>query len=402
MSFDDNNFYNNGNFFNNSDKNDQTFDSYVEEVKENSDNNDLEQSNIDSDNNNNVAFRPIKIRIIGIGGGGNNAVSRIAEQASLFPTVELYAANTDQQVLKVLEQKYKNINIIPLGGERTRGLGAGSNPEIGKEATLLSKDAIVNVIKGADLVFIAAGMGGGTGTGGAPVIAQICKENGVPCIGIVTYPFNSEGDKKFSQAKKGIDNLREYVDILSIVYNQKALDNYKSIPYNEVVIKADLILLETIKAITDVILNYTTINVDFADLVTVIKDKKTAHIAQGYAKGKNRLARALQMAGENTLLGTSIRNSTNIIVNILYDKRLPAGDVDDALPQIKEVAAKNVNIISGYGLDPKLEDEVYVTIIATGFEDNQLNEENESNNENTNIINNEEVDLNSFLSRLKK
>ncbi|MCR4661596.1 MAG: cell division protein FtsZ [Clostridia bacterium] len=395
-----NNFYNQENTYV------ESGDSSVESIKDELDNtsttnNIVEENNENGEEQEKFTFKPIKIKIIGIGGGGNNAIKRISILHKQFPSVDLYAANTDQQVLKYIEDKHPDVTTIPLGGGLTKGFGAGSDPVRGKEATELSRDEIKLNLKDANLIFIAAGMGGGTGTGGAPIVAKIARDMNIPVIGVVTYPMTWEGSKKAQVADKGIEELRKYVDVLSVVYNERALQNNQNGTVNEVFYKADQVLLDTIKAVTDVILNLSVVNVDFADLVTVIKDKKTAHIAQGSAKGENRLSRALQMAAVNKLLGTSIQDCTNIIVNINYDKRLPCKEMDEVLPSIREVADPNVNIISGYGCDENLEDEVYVTIIATGFKETVGNPDDkkpENNNEVDTKTSDDTID--SFIGRL--
>jgi cell division protein FtsZ len=317
----------------------------------------------------------LKIKIFGVGGGGCNAVDRLAQHADQFPGIEFYAANTDKASLLNLESKDKGVNVIFLGKNQTGGFGAGAKPEVGKLATEESVNEIESAIGDANLVFVAAGMGGGTGTGGAPVVAKIAKEKKILTIGVVTMPVNFEGDDKLKTATAGVEELRKYVDVLTVVSNQRAFEVCGAMtPLQKVFEKADEVLMNSIKGITDIIVNHTFINLDFADICTVIRDKKTAHIGLGSATGENRMIRALRMASNNELLNTTIVHAKYIIVNTVADFNLTGADVKKALDLIPKVVDENAMIFNGFGFDKSLKDEVRVTIIATGLEGDDVEE----------------------------
>lgn len=323
-------------------------------------NNDKQSSYFD---NNNEDF--LKIKIFGIGGGGGNAVYRLREKVDAG--VEFIASNTDMMALSKIN--FPNIKKLQLGKEKTKGMGAGALPEVGKEAARESREEIKKMIEGANMVFVTAGMGGGTGTGGAPIVAAIAKELGILTIGIVTKPFHYEGKKKMAIAEDGIEKLRKEVDVLIVVPNERAFEYAPpGTPLIEVVKMADDVLLKSIMGVTDIMLKHSLINLDFADIRTVIKNKGTAHIGVGRAQGENRVMDALRKACSSPLLDSNIEGATHIIVSIIADYELSAISVENALNLIPEVAAPDANIIHGLGFDENLKDEVIVTVIATGFD----------------------------------
>ena len=355
----------------------------------------------------------MSIKIIGIGGGGCNAIKRLVKREEDFKGIEFWAANTDAISLNDTISENSDINIIQLGAKMTKGNGAGSKPEVGKYATEETIDIIEKAIGDASLLFITAGMGGGTGTGGAPVIARIAHEKQILTIGVVTLPFDYEGANRLRIANEGIAEMRKYVDIMIVVSNQKAFELCKSdTPMQSIFEKADDVLVNSIKGITDIIVNHSLINPDFADISTVIKGKKTAHIGIGTATGENRMFKALRMACNNELLNTTIENAKNIIINIVADNELSGEEVNKALMLIPKVVASDAMIIHGLGFDRGLKNKVCVTIIATGLdgedieeyevEDKETNElieqiENDSNN-----VNNANMAINSFDEFIKK
>lgn len=311
--------------------------------------------------------RKLKIKIMGVGGGGCNAISRIAQQAEQFQGIEFWAANTDLVALRDVAKNEK-VKLIQLGVHKTNGTGAGASPEAGKIATEESIKEIEEAIGDANLLFITAGMGGGTGTGGAPVVARIAKEKKILTIGVVTLPHNYEGAKKRQIADAGIEEMHKYADVVIIVANQRAFKACgENAPLHKIFEKADEVLINCIKGITDIIVNHSLVNLDFADICTVIENKKTAHIGLGVATGENRMLKALRMASNNDMLNTTIEQAKYIIVNIVADYNLSGAAVDKALSLIPRVVAPDATIIHGLGFDKSLKDEVQVTIIATGL-----------------------------------
>lgn len=322
--------------------------------------NDIQSSYFDD---NNEDF--LKIKIFGVGGGGCNAVYRLREKVDAG--VEFIASNTDMMALSKIN--FPNIKKLQLGKNKTKGMGAGAMPEVGKEAARESREEIKSMIEGANMVFVTAGMGGGTGTGGAPVVAGIAKELSILTVGIVTKPFHYEGKKKMAIAEDGIEKLRKEVDVLIVVPNERAFEYApQGTPLIEVVKMADDVLLKSIMGITDIMLKHSLINLDFADIRTVIKNKGTAHIGVGRAQGENRVMDALRKACSSPLLDSTIEGATHIIVSIIADFELSGSSVENALNLIPGVAALDANIIHGLGFDESLKDEVVVTVIATGFD----------------------------------
>ena len=301
-----------------------------------------------------------KIKVIGVGGGGNNAVNRMIEQG--VQGVEFIVANTDLQVLNSSKASVK----IQLG---TTGLGAGANPEVGREAALESKDAIVEVLKGADMVFVTCGMGGGTGTGAAPIIAEIAQELGALTVGIVTRPFSFEGRLRTEHAKEGLEQLREHVDTLIVIPNDKLRDIIdKTTPMLEAFKEVDNVLRLGVQSVSDLIAVTGLVNLDFADVKTVMENKGDALIGIGVSTGANRAIEAAKQAVSSPLLEKDIRGATDAIINITGGKSLSLFEVEDAVQVVRESAGTDINTIFGAVINDSLEDDIVVTVIATGFD----------------------------------
>ena len=303
------------------------------------------------------------IKVVGIGGGGNNAVSTMIEGG--LNGVEFIVANTDRQALSA----HKALTKIQLGTELTRGLGAGANPEIGKRAAIESYNEIVEALDGADMVFVTAGMGGGTGTGGAPIVAKIARELGALTIGVVTRPFMFEGKKRMRHADGGVQELKENVDTLIVIPNQKLLTiaNDRT-PLVETFKRADDVLLQAVKGISDLINIRGLINLDFADIRTVMSAKGMAIMGTGRARGENRAVEAATAAISSPLLeNISIDGATGIILNVTGGPDLSLSEVNEASTLITEAAHEDAEIIFGAVIDESMGDEVRVTVIATGF-----------------------------------
>jgi cell division protein FtsZ len=303
------------------------------------------------------------IKVVGIGGGGNNAVSTMIEGG--LSGVEFIVANTDRQALGA----HKALTKIQLGTELTRGLGAGANPEIGKRAAIESYNDIVEALEGADMVFVTAGMGGGTGTGGAPIVAKIARELGALTIGVVTRPFMFEGKKRMRHADGGVQELKENVDTLIVIPNQKLLTiaNDRT-PLVETFKRADDVLLQAVKGISDLINIRGLINLDFADIRTVMSAKGMAIMGTGRARGENRAVEAATAAISSPLLeNISIDGATGIILNVTGGPELSLSEVNEASTLITEAAHEDAEIIFGAVIDETMGDEVRVTVIATGF-----------------------------------
>lgn len=309
-------------------------------------------------------FSPIRIKVIGIGGAGCNAVNTMMSAG--LTKVEFIIANTDMQSLGKSPAPYK----IQLGPERTKGLGAGAKPEIGKDSAIESQDQIRQALDGADMVFVTAGMGGGTGTGGAPVVAGIARELGILTVGVVTKPFQYEGHRRMGYAEEGLRELRRYVDSLLIIPNQKLLNLVdKSTPLLEAFKVADDVLRQAIKGITDVITTPGLVNVDFADVQTIMGYSGRAVMGMGVAKGANRASEAAKQAISSPLLEDgNVEGAKGLLLNITGGLSLSLHEIDEASQIAKEAADPQANIIIGQVIDPDLEDEVVVTVIATGFE----------------------------------
>ncbi len=305
------------------------------------------------------------IKVVGVGGGGNNAVNRMIEAG--VEGVEFIAVNTDGQALN---QSKAEIT-IQIGASLTRGLGAGANPQIGMKAVEESESEIEEVLKGADMVFVTAGMGGGTGTGAAPEIARIAKKQGSLTIGVVTRPFRFEGRKRAVNADAGIDAMKEAVDTLIIIPNEKLLEIVdKRTPMIEAFREADNVLLRGVQGISDLIAVPGLINLDFADVKTVMSHRGTALMGIGMAKGDGRAIEAAHKAINSPLLETSISGARGVILNITGGRNLSLFEIQEAADVISSATHEDLNMIFGSVINDNLKDEIIVTVIATGFTDN--------------------------------
>lgn len=306
--------------------------------------------------------KPI-IKVIGVGGAGGNAVDRMVEND--VRGVEFIAMNTDAQDLKNSKASVR----VQLGRALTRGLGAGAKPEVGRAAALESADDIAEIIEGADMVFITCGMGGGTGTGAAAVIAKIAKEQGCLTVGIVTKPFFFEGPERMSKAVVGLENLKEYVDTLIVIPNQRLLSIVDpGTPMLEAFREADNVLRQGVQGIAEIIAFPGLINVDFADVRTVMQNKGTALMGIGTARGENRAIDAARRAIHSSLLEVSIDGATDAIVNITSSADIPLKETEDIIAEIRNSCDKSLNVIYGSAINDDLGDEIVVTVIATGYE----------------------------------
>ncbi|NLL70854.1 MAG: cell division protein FtsZ [Epulopiscium sp.] len=306
-----------------------------------------------------------QIKVIGVGGGGNNAVDRMIEEN--LTGVEFITINTDRQALNRSRAAIK----IQIGDKLTRGLGAGANPDIGARAAEESKEEINKAIKGADMVFVTAGMGGGTGTGAAPIIAGIAKEAGILTVGVVTKPFSFEGRKRMQNAEKGIQALKENVDTLITIPNDKLLQIIdKKTTMIDAFKKADEVLRQGVQGISDLISNPGIINLDFADVRTIMSDKGIAHMGIGQASGENKTELAAKMAISSPLLDTTIDGARGVLINISGGTNLGLLEANEAANLIREAVDPEAEIIFGTAINEELGDEVIVTVIATGFEHN--------------------------------
>ena len=304
----------------------------------------------------------VQIKVIGVGGGGGNAVNRMIQSG--IRGVEFIAVNTDKQMLLSSQATHK----IQIGEKVTRGMGAGGKPEVGQKAAEESRDVISDTLKGTDMVFITAGMGGGTGTGAAPVIAQIAKDMGILTVGVVTKPFNFEGKRRMNQAENGIDMLTEHVDSLVIIPNERLrFASETKITMSNAFAKADDVLLQGVKNISELIKIPGVINLDFADVLSVMKDAGHAHMGIGYAKGKDKPEVAAEAAISSPLLETSIKGAKGVIISVTSSPDIGLEDIELASEKIKDAAHPDANIIWGLAFDDSLNDELYITVIATGF-----------------------------------
>ncbi len=306
-----------------------------------------------------------KIVVIGVGGGGNNAVNRMIDMG--VKNVKFVAINTDKQILLV--SKCPEEDRYQIGENVTKGLGAGAEPEIGEQAAEESRELIESIVDGMDLVFITAGMGGGTGTGAAPVVAKIAKEKGCLTVAVVTKPFYFEAKKRSQNAEKGIANLKKYVDTIIIIPNDRLIEAMPpETPFDDALRYADDTLRQGICGITDLISTPSLINLDFADLRTIIKDKGLAHMGIGRSKGENRVIDAVQKAISSPLLETSIEGAKGVILNVTGGKDLTLRQVADAAKQVQDVIDPSAEVIFGTNINEKLQEEIIITLIATGFD----------------------------------
>lgn len=304
-----------------------------------------------------------QIKVIGVGGGGSNAVNRMIENG--VKGVEFITVNTDAQALHLAKSEHK----LQIGDKLTRGLGAGANPEVGNKAAEESRELIMNQLKGSDMVFVTAGMGGGTGTGAAPVIAEIARECGALTVGVVTRPFTFEGRKRSGQAELGIEALKEKVDTLIVIPNDRLLEIVdKKTPMLEAFREADNVLRQAVQGISDLIAVPGLINLDFADVKTIMTERGSALMGIGIATGENRAAEAARKAIMSPLLETSIDGARGVIMNITGGSNLSLYEVNEAAEIVISASDPDVNMIFGAIIDEDLKDEIKVTVIATGFE----------------------------------
>ena len=303
-----------------------------------------------------------KIIVVGVGGAGNNAVNRMVDEK--IDGVDFIGVNTDKQALQLC----KAPKLLQIGEKLTKGLGAGAKPEIGEKAAEESAEEISAALKGADMVFVTCGMGGGTGTGAAPVVAKLAKDMGILTVGVVTKPFRFEAKARMVNALNGIERIKEHVDTLIVIPNDKLLEIVaRRTTMPEALKKADEVLQQAVQGITDLINVPAVINLDFADVQTVMKDKGIAHIGIGEGKGDDKAMEAVKMAVESPLLETTISGATHVIINISGDITL--ADASDAASYVQELAGDDVNIIFGAMYDESKSDSCTITVIATGLED---------------------------------
>ncbi|MFC4651328.1 cell division protein FtsZ [Lactococcus nasutitermitis] len=309
------------------------------------------------------------IKVIGVGGGGGNAINRMIEEG--VSGVEFIAANTDVQALR----SSKADTVIQLGPKLTRGLGAGSVPDVGQRAAEESAETVSQALEGSDMIFITAGMGGGTGTGAAPVIAQIAKDLGALTVAVVTRPFGFEGSKRSYFATEGIEELRASVDTLLIISNNNLLEIVdKKTPLTEALREADNVLRQGVQGVTDLITNPGMINLDFADVKTVMENKGDALMGIGVASGEDRVMEATRKAIYSPLLETTIEGAENVLLNVTGGMDMSLIEAQDASEIVIQAAGTDVNILLGTSLDPNLKDEIRVTVVATGVSKDVANE----------------------------
>ena len=317
----------------------------------------------DDNNNNYMMDGTATIKVIGVGGAGNNAVNRMIEAG--IKNVEFIAVNTDRQALQLSKASTK----IQIGEKLTRGLGAGANPDIGAQAAEESRTEVAEALRGADMVFVTAGMGGGTGTGAAPIVAGTAKEMGILTIGVVTKPFTFEGKKRLAQAERGIESLKGKVDTLVVIPNDKLLqviDRKTSII--EAFRMADDVLRQGVQGISDLIAVPGLINLDFADVKTIMLDRGMAHMGIGRASGENRAEDAAKQAIQSPLLETSIEGARGVIINITGGSDVGLHEANTAAELVQRSADPEANLICGSVTDDSMGDEIQITVIATGFE----------------------------------
>lgn len=311
-----------------------------------------------------VADNVVNIKVIGVGGGGNNVVNRMVKSG--MRGVDFIAVNTDKQALAVSSATYK----IQIGEKLTGGQGAGSNPEVGRKSAEESRSQVSKALEETNMVFITAGMGGGTGTGAAPIVADIAKEADILTVGVVTKPFNFEGKRRMEQAEQGINELRSKVDSLVIIPNERlkfATD--QKITFANAFEIADDVLRQAVQSISDLISNTGFINLDFADVTAIMKNAGMAHMGVGRAAGKNKAEEAAKMAISSPLLETSINGAKGVLVNITGSPDIGLEEVETAANLVRQAAHESANIIFGAAFDDTLEDEIRVTVISTGFDE---------------------------------
>ncbi len=308
----------------------------------------------------------VSIKVVGVGGGGGNAINRMVQSG--MTSVEFISINTDNQALMRSQATYK----LHIGDKLTRGKGAGGNPEKGQRAAEESRDEIAAALKGTDMVFITAGMGGGTGTGGAPVVAEVAHEMGILTVGIVTKPFNFEGRHRMEQAEMGVTALREHVDALLVIPNERLkLISEEKITLQNAFSAADNVLKQGVQSISDLVNIPGVVNLDFADVTAIMKDAGYAHMGVGSASGKDKARLAAEAAISSPLLDSSINGAKGVIVNITASPDIDLDDIDIASSMIHDAADPDVNLIWGATFDDTLQDEMRITVIATGFDNDK-------------------------------
>ncbi len=304
-----------------------------------------------------------RIKVVGVGGGGGNAVNRMIEAG--IKGVEFIVANTDVQALNASKAPIK----LQLGTKLTRGLGAGANPDVGREAALEDHEKLLDVLEGADMVFVTTGLGGGTGTGAAPIVASLAIDLGALTVAVVTKPFGVEGKKRMAQAERGLAELRGCVDTIITIPNSKLRDVEERITIKNAFFRADEILLQAVQGITDLITTPGMINLDFADVTTVMKSRGVALMGIGSARGEGAASKAMRAALDYQLLEEdSIKGAKGAIINVTGSEDMPLGEVEDAISLIQEEADDDADIIWGTVFKEGMEDEIKVTVIATGFD----------------------------------
>ena len=302
------------------------------------------------------------IKVIGVGGGGNNAVNRMIESG--LQGVQFISVNTEDQVLEVSQADVK----IQIGEKLTRGLGAGANPQVGEQAALESKEEIIKALQGADMVFVTAGMGGGTGTGAAPIVAECAKEMGALTVAVVTKPFLFEGKRRREVAEKGADYLKEKVDTIITIPNDKLLQIIdKKTPLKDAFLVADDVLRQGVQGISDLITTTGLINLDFADVKTIMSDQGEAIMGIGIGSGENRAVEAVDGAIHSALLEMSIDGAQSILLNVTGGPDVSLYEINEAAEKVAEAVDPEANIIFGSVIDPDMEDSIRITVVATGF-----------------------------------
>lgn len=343
-----------------------------------------------------------EIKVVGVGGGGNNAVNRMIQFG--LKGVEFIAVNTDKQALFASQANQK----IQIGEKLTKGLGAGANPEIGQRAAEESREEIMQALKGADMVFITAGMGGGTGTGAAPVIAEIAKDLGILTVGVVTKPFMFEGRQRMINADKGIQELKQRVDTLITIPNDRLLQIVeKRTTVLEAFRMADDVLRQGVQGISDLIAVPGLINLDFADVRTIMKERGLAHMGIGRGSGEGRALEAAKQAIQSPLLETTIEGARGVLLNITGGENLSLYEVNEAAELVSQAADPDANIIFGAVIDESLQDEIRITVIATGFEEKGRKDEGKRKMERaaeklfSGVRDDDELDIPIFLRRTR-
>ncbi len=312
----------------------------------------------------------VKMAVVGIGGGGNNAINRMIEEG--MEDVDLIAVNTDAQVLDASLASQR----VQIGIKETAGMGAGAHAEVGEKSAIESEDMLRDLLAPYRMVFVTCGMGGGTGTGAAPVIARLAKEQGILTVGVVTLPFEFEGIPRMEAAMIGTSKLQENVDTLIVIPNEKLTEVYRDLTIDDAFSKADEVLLNTVRGISNIILNCGTINLDFGDLRTVLKDKGMAHIGIGVSKGNDAVKDALTKAIHSPLLDTSIEGASHILLNV--EGKVGMSEMKEAGNMVHDLAGENVNILWGTVSGQRNAEDVTITIIATGVRERKTMAEPES------------------------